>query len=97
MSIANLVTTDMDGGTLGTTTLKAKNENAIFEYHPIKKAHGAYGDADSYGYIRYQNLSNTVQTFKIQIPVKVCYQWGYVISTVTVTVDSTLGGGAKRR
>lgn len=96
-SIAGLVTTNLDGGDLQKTTLISKSDNIELTYNPIVKSHGEYGTPESYGTILYQNLSNTVRTFDVLIPVKVCYQWGYVYANVKVTIKQTLGGGAKKR
>lgn len=45
--------------------------------------------------LTYSNLGATVQKFHVQIPVVVRYIWGYLTSTVTVTVNRT-SGNAKR-
>lgn len=46
-------------------------------------------DADNGNYLEYNNLSNTVHTFTLEIPVIVKYIWGEFYTTATVTVDRT--------
>lgn len=46
-------------------------------------------DADLGNYLEYNNLSSTVQEFKLEIPVVVEYIWGNFNTTATVTVKKT--------
>jgi len=41
------------------------------------------------GQLVYKNVSSTVQTFELQIPIRVEYIWGNVYTTATVTVNRT--------
>ncbi|MBR5689152.1 MAG: hypothetical protein IKX17_01710, partial [Prevotella sp.] len=48
-------------------------------------------DAANGNYLEYNNLSSTVQEFKLEIPVIVEYIWGEFNTTATVTVKRTQG------
>ena len=50
----------------------------------------------NYGYLVYKNLSSTVDKFKVRIPLKVVYEWGYVYLDVYVTVNRTAGNAKPR-
>ena len=50
-----------------------------------------YHKSDEGNYIEYNNLSSTVHTFTLEIPVIVKYIWGEFYTTATVTVDRTQG------
>lgn len=52
-------------------------------------------DADNGNYLEYNNLSNTVQEFKLEIPVVVEYIWGEFNTKATVTVKRTEGNAKK--
>ena len=70
--------------------------NIVLDYNPITKNPGSYGLADSYGTITYQNNSNTVGDFELKIPLKITYQWGYVVATeVYVKVHKTVGNARR--
>ncbi len=43
------------------------------------------------GTITYRNLSSTVNTFNVEIPITVSYIWGDIYTTATVTVNKTAG------
>ena len=53
-------------------------------------------DPTNYGQIVYKNLSSTVDKFKILIPLKVEYEWGYVFCNVTLNVNRTAGNAKPR-
>lgn len=53
-------------------------------------------DPANYGQIVYKNLSSTVDKFKILIPLKVEYEWGYVFCNVTLNVNRTAGNAKPR-
>jgi len=54
------------------------------------------GDADSeYGYLLYENLSSTVQTFTVRVPLQVTYEWGTVVTYADVNIKGTVNN-AKR-
>lgn len=42
---------------------------------------------DEYGHIVYENLSSTVQTFSVRLPIAVTYEWGSEQATTVVYVD----------
>ena len=48
-----------------------------------------YHEAENGNYLEYNNLSSTVQEFKLEIPVIVEYIWGEFNTTATVTVKRT--------
>ena len=54
------------------------------------------GGKNNYGQIIYENLSSTVQTFTVRIPLLVEYEWGYVVCYSDVTIKATTGN-AKRK
>ena len=43
------------------------------------------------GTLTYRNLSSTVNTFEVEIPITVSYLWGDIYTTATVTVNKTAG------
>ena len=43
------------------------------------------------GTLTYRNLSSTVNTFEVEIPITVSYIWGDIYTTATVTVNKTAG------
>lgn len=61
-------------------------------YVSLSKVNGAvdftYYSANG-GSLTYKNLSSTVETFKVIIPVKISYIWGYLTTKVTVTINRT--------
>jgi hypothetical protein len=42
-----------------------------------------------YGYLLYENLSSTVQTFTVRIPLLVKYRWGYVVTDADIQIKAT--------
>ena len=54
------------------------------------------GGKNNYGQIIYENLSTSVQTFEVRIPLLVEYEWGYVVCYSDVTIKAT-AGNAKRK
>ena len=42
-----------------------------------------------YGYLLYENLSSTVQTFTVRIPLLVKYRWGYVVTDADIQIKGT--------
>ena len=42
-----------------------------------------------YGYLLYENLSSTVQTFTVRVPLEVQYIWGTVVTFADVTINNT--------
>lgn len=47
------------------------------------------GGKNGYGQIVYQNNSSTVQSFKIRIPLKVSYEWGFVTTYADIDIKHT--------
>lgn len=88
-SINGLITTDMDGGTLGSTILSTKSDLVEFKYNPVTPA--TPSATAHYGTIVYTNNGNNVQTFNVQIPVRVTYEWGHIDTYVTIKVNGTQG------
>ncbi len=76
-----------------TYKLSLITDEVEFQYYPEAGPVSQFikNDPASYGYIVYKNLSSTVDKFKVLIPLKIEYEWGYVISDVTVTVNRTSG------
>lgn len=56
-----------------------------------------FGTETGYGYLTYNNFSNTTQTFHIWLPVKVTYIWGDIYTTVKVTINSTQGNARQAK
>lgn len=90
--LSRLATTNMDGGDINTTILNTKSDRVEFYYHP-KTPDTPSATAD-YGYIGYTNNGNNVQTFSIQLPIRVTYEWGYIDTYVTIKVNKTQGTGS---
>lgn len=44
---------------------------------------------DKYGYLLYENLSSTVQTFTVRVPLEVTYEWGTVVTFADVKIKNT--------
>lgn len=76
-----------------TYKLSLITDKVEFYYYPVNGPVSQYipSDPQSYGYIVYKNLSSTVDKFKVLIPLKIEYEWGYVICDVTVTINRTVG------
>ena len=84
----NNITTDLGGGTLGTTLLSSINQNVKFEVHyPDEDGYSVPSFAGTepqtndapkrkYGYIMYNNNNLTVGKFTIRVPLIVGYYWG---------------------
>ena len=86
------VTTNMDGATTP-VSLATKTQALDFVYNDATpatpKAVGDYGTADSFGWLVYSNLSNTVQEFDVWVPVTVTYEWGDIYTTVKIHIKKT--------
>lgn len=68
--------------------LSSVSPNVIFRYID--------GGNKNYGRILYENNSQTVQSFKIRIPLLVEYEWGYVVQYAIINISATQGN-AKRK
>lgn len=79
------VTTTMNGANFQKTQSEVSNQ-VLFS---VKYATPADKTKDSYGYIEYQNLSSTVQTFTVDVPVQVEYEWGVINTNVKVEIKNT--------
>lgn len=79
------VTTTMNGANFGKTQAEVSNQVLfkVFYKTPADKT------KDSYGFIEYQNLSSTVQTFTVDVPVQVEYEWGVINTNVKVEIKNT--------
>ncbi len=66
-----------------------------FWYHPEVPTNGVCDydedNAANYGYFIYKNLSSTVDKFKVLVPLRIEYEWGYVYCDVTITINRTVG------
>ena len=85
------ITTTMNNSNYEKTQAEVSN-NVLFRVYystPEDKS------KDSYGYIEYQNLSSAVQTFSVNIPLLVEYEWGYVTTSVNVTVKNSHSNAKK--
>jgi Uncharacterized protein conserved in bacteria len=86
------VTTNMDGATTP-VSLATKTQSLDFVYNDATpatpKAVGDYGTADSFGWLVYSNLSNTVQEFDVWVPVTVTYEWGDIYTTVKIHIKKS--------
>ena len=85
------ITTTMNNSNYAKTQAEVSN-NVLFK---VYYATPADKSTDSYGYIEYQNLSSAVQTFSVNIPLLVEYEWGYVTTSVNVTVKNTHANAKK--
>jgi hypothetical protein len=99
------ITTDMHEGTINTNSLYDPSINEtylntrissdpthpdLFQYMPPTKF-GDLNDANGpFGYIYYDNTRMTVGKFKVKIPVRLEYRWGYIWSYVIGEIDTTL-------
>ena len=78
--------------------LQAKNN--LIEFYYTNKPVGPIlekGTDESYGWLTYNNFSNTTQEFHLWLPVKVSYLWGDIYTTVMVTIKATQGNGGTSR
>jgi hypothetical protein len=81
-------TTNLDGGTLGTTLLSEKDQSTT---NPILKYNEATGE------LTYYNNNNNIGDFKVWIPVRFGYYWGQLYGyKIEITVDKTVANGAKK-
>ncbi len=92
--IAPLVKTDLNKANREAAnewvTLSSVTSDLILEYNPIVKQVPAYGTADSYGTLEYQNLSGSVGNFQLKLPIVIEYQWGLTKKTeILVQVKET--------
>ena len=46
-------------------------------------------EGGKYGYLLYENLSSTVQTFTVRLPLEVKYEWGTVVTYADVKIKNT--------
>lgn len=79
------ITTTMNNANYGKTQSEVSN-NVRFT---VTYATPADKSKDSYGYIMYENLSSAVQTFSVNVPLLVEYEWGYIVTSVNVTVKNS--------
>lgn len=79
-------TTDLDGGTLGSTSLTAKTTKLNLEW----VAPNAPIAADNCGKVKYTANNAVTTEFKVRIPLKVTYRWGIIRTHVDVTIKPTV-------
>lgn len=79
------ITTTMNNANYTKTQSEVSN-NVRFT---VTYATPADKSVDSYGYIMYENLSSAVQTFSVNVPLLVEYEWGYIVTSVNVTVKNS--------
>lgn len=89
LSINSVITTNMSGGTLGSTKLIEKSDLVEFKYEPITPS--VIADDADYGKIVYTNNGNNVQDFTVRVPVRVTYEWGHIDTDVDILVKGTQG------
>lgn len=69
--------------TLYPTYDKASKNQDLLDYMKANKA--------AFGAIYYANNGDNVTKFKVKIPVKIEYEWGYMQDVVTIEIDRTRG------
>jgi hypothetical protein len=89
----NGITTNLGGGTLGTTKLSTQTKNIEVTYtapseSPIKEG--------KYGTVHYENNGNTVGAFTIRIPFTITYDWGVIKTTVDFKINTTENNAGRR-
>lgn len=85
--ITTYVTTDLNGGTLGTTKLSAILPDIKLTYNQANPI-----SLTNIGTLTYYNAGNVLgHAFNIQVPFVVKYKWGYVECFLTVKIDPTIG------
>jgi hypothetical protein len=108
-SIANdpNVTTDLNGNTTP-VSLKSVSEQLDFMYYDTPKtwtrngvtATCVYLDTDGTPYdepvLVYRNLSSTVGTFHVYLPVLVEYYWGNYYDKITITINKTRNNARRK-
>lgn len=92
-----MITTNLSGGTLGTTLLSSITKKLAFGYEaPTNFGPNGYIKAGEYGTMIYHNSGYTVGEFMIRVPIKVTYRWGVVSSYVDCTIGKTIGNVKKQ-
>lgn len=92
------ITTNLNGGTLGTTKLSDITEGIKFNYDFSEIVEGATPDKDSYGILKYENNGQVTSTFIIRVPLTVKYTWGEITTiTVDITIEKTVANPSHRR
>lgn len=92
------ITTDLNGGTLGTTKLSDITEGIKFNYDFSEIVEGTTPDKNSYGILKYENNGQVTSTFKIRVPLTVKYTWGEITTiTVDITIEPTVANPSHRR
>jgi hypothetical protein len=86
------VTTNMNGGTLGTTLLSSITKDVKLSTDAADVTPGS----TNFGKIYYQNNGNVVSTFTVRIPLYVTYKWGTLKAYTDIVIKHTQAN-AKRR
>jgi hypothetical protein len=85
-NINGVATTNLGGGTLGSTTIASVTPQMELVYNAASIV-----DATNKGTITYYNHTNNIGDFKIQIPLIVVYKWGNLPVILNVNVKHTQG------
>lgn len=86
-NITEFVTTNLNGGNLGTTKLSSIAPKMILIYEPATTI-----DKDSMGTITYFNNGDVVnKAFQVRVPLVVTYKWGFLVGHIDITVEPTIG------
>ena len=89
------VTTDLDGGTLGTTKLSDKT--SLMKLTKTATGATALPAGRDYGTLKYENNGSVVSNFKVRVPLTITYDWGKLTkSYVDITVNYTTVNPAKK-
>ena len=92
--LTELIYTDLNQTNGETKPLNAVSSLIDIECNANEVTSGQSNTSD-YGTLTYKNLGQTVGTFHMYIPVVVTYEWGKIYTTVTLTVNGTIGNSAK--
>ena len=87
-SLRSVITTNLAGGNLNSTTLASVTPNMDIVYTP------ATGNLDNYNMGKltyYNNGENINKAFQIRVPLVLTYKWGYLTGVLNVTIQPTPG------
>lgn len=85
--ITEYVTTNLNGGTLGSTKLYKVLPDIRLTYTKTSNI-----SLSNIGVLNYKNAGNVLgKAFTIRVPFVVKYKWGYVECSLDVKIDSTIG------
>lgn len=90
------ITTTLNGGTLGSTSLAGLTNNYDIKYVAPSGDIAAQMKNNNFGTVYYNNTGATTRGVSFRIPLKVTYDWGTISTYFDITVSSTVSNSRHR-